>query len=30
MLDEAERPPIVAGGGAINADASALLVEFTS
>ncbi len=28
MLDEAERPLIVAGGGIINADASALLVEF--
>src|SRR5262249_22042452 len=28
MLDEAERPLIVAGGGIINADASALLVAF--
>ncbi len=28
MLNEAERPLIVAGGGVINADASALLVEF--
>ena len=28
MLDEAQRPLIVAGGGIINADASALLVEF--
>jgi tartronate-semialdehyde synthase len=28
MLNEAERPLIVAGGGIINADASALLVEF--
>ncbi|NIC36891.1 glyoxylate carboligase [Halomonas desiderata] len=28
MLDEAERPLIVAGGGIINADASALLQEF--
>ena len=28
MLNEAERPVIVAGGGVINADASALLVEF--
>jgi tartronate-semialdehyde synthase len=28
MLEEAERPLIVAGGGIINADASALLVEF--
>ena len=28
MLDSAERPLIVAGGGIINADASALLVEF--
>jgi len=28
MLDESERPLIVAGGGIINADASALLVEF--
>ncbi len=28
MLDEAERPLIVAGGGIINADASSLLVEF--
>jgi tartronate-semialdehyde synthase len=28
MLDEAERPLIVAGGGIINADASALLIEF--
>ena len=28
MLDAAERPLIVAGGGIINADASALLVEF--
>src|SRR5213596_2736496 len=28
MLDEAERPLIVAGGGIINADASDLLVEF--
>jgi tartronate-semialdehyde synthase len=28
MLDEAERPLIVAGGGIINADAAALLVEF--
>src|SRR5206468_7626407 len=28
MLDEAERPLIVAGGGIINADASELLVEF--
>jgi tartronate-semialdehyde synthase len=28
MLDAAERPLIVAGGGIINADASALLVQF--
>jgi tartronate-semialdehyde synthase len=28
MLEAAERPLIVAGGGVINADASALLVEF--
>src|ERR1700676_3913626 len=28
MLNEAERPLIVAGGGIINADASALLAEF--
>src|SRR5262245_26239445 len=28
LLDEVERPLIVAGGGVINADASALLVEF--
>ncbi|MDB5761703.1 MAG: glyoxylate carboligase [Herminiimonas sp.] len=28
MLNEAERPLITAGGGIINADASALLVEF--
>jgi tartronate-semialdehyde synthase len=28
MLNEAERPMIVAGGGVINADASDLLVEF--
>ncbi|NIC05503.1 glyoxylate carboligase [Billgrantia bachuensis] len=28
MLDEAERPLLVAGGGIINADASELLVEF--
>jgi tartronate-semialdehyde synthase len=28
MLEESERPLIVAGGGIINADASALLVEF--
>jgi tartronate-semialdehyde synthase len=28
MLEEAERPLIVAGGGIINADASLLLVEF--
>ena len=28
MLNEAERPLIVAGGGVINADAAALLVEF--
>jgi tartronate-semialdehyde synthase len=28
MLNEAEQPLIVAGGGIINADASALLVEF--
>ena len=28
MLDASERPLIVAGGGIINADASALLVEF--
>jgi tartronate-semialdehyde synthase len=28
MFDEAERPLIVAGGGIINADAAALLVEF--
>ena len=28
MLEEAQRPLIVAGGGIINADASALLVEF--
>jgi len=28
MLDQAERPLIVAGGGIINADASDLLVEF--
>jgi tartronate-semialdehyde synthase len=28
MLNEAERPLIVAGGGVINADASSLLVEF--
>ncbi len=28
MLNDAERPLIVAGGGIINADASALLVEF--
>jgi len=28
MLNEAERPLIVAGGGIINADASELLVEF--
>ena len=28
MLNEAERPLIIAGGGVINADASALLVEF--
>src|ERR1700680_4654456 len=28
LLDAAERPLIVAGGGIINADASALLVEF--
>lgn len=28
MLEEAERPLIVAGGGIINADASELLVEF--
>jgi tartronate-semialdehyde synthase len=28
MLNEAERPLIVAGGGVINADASKLLVEF--
>ena len=28
MLNEGERPLIVAGGGVINADASALLVEF--
>ena len=28
MLDEAQRPVIVAGGGVINADAAALLVEF--
>ncbi|WP_367065374.1 glyoxylate carboligase [Oryzisolibacter sp. LB2S] len=28
MLNEAERPLIVAGGGIINADAAALLVEF--
>jgi tartronate-semialdehyde synthase len=28
MLEEAEKPIIVAGGGIINADASALLVEF--
>ncbi len=28
LLDEAERPLIVAGGGIINADASTLLVEF--
>ena len=28
MLNEAEKPLIVAGGGVINADASALLVEF--
>src|SRR5436305_3868972 len=28
MLNEAERPLMVAGGGVINADASALLVEF--
>jgi tartronate-semialdehyde synthase len=28
LLNEAERPLIVAGGGIINADASALLVEF--
>ncbi|WP_298428092.1 glyoxylate carboligase [Rhodoblastus sp.] len=29
MLNEAERPLIVAGGGIINADASELLVEFS-
>src|SRR5690606_41935489 len=29
MLNEAERPLIVAGGGIINADASDLLVEFS-
>jgi tartronate-semialdehyde synthase len=29
MLNEAERPLITAGGGVINADASALLQEFT-
>jgi tartronate-semialdehyde synthase len=29
MLQRAERPLIVAGGGVINADASALLVEFS-
>ena len=28
MLNEAQRPLIVAGGGIINADASALLIEF--
>ncbi|QOR39864.1 glyoxylate carboligase [Billgrantia diversa] len=28
MLDEAERPLLVAGGGIVNADASELLVEF--
>ena len=28
MLNDAERPLIIAGGGVINADASALLVEF--
>jgi tartronate-semialdehyde synthase len=28
MLNEAERPLVVAGGGIINADASALLVQF--
>ena len=28
MLDAAERPLIVAGGGIINADAADLLVEF--
>jgi len=28
MLNEAERPLIIAGGGIVNADASALLVEF--
>ena len=28
MLNAAERPLIVAGGGVINADASDLLVEF--
>jgi tartronate-semialdehyde synthase len=28
MLNDAERPLIVAGGGIVNADASALLVEF--
>ena len=28
MLNEAERPLIVAGGGIINADASDLLIEF--
>lgn len=28
MLDQAERPLLVSGGGVINADASALLVEF--
>ena len=28
MLNEAQRPLIVAGGGIVNADASALLVEF--
>src|SRR5438132_1891060 len=30
MLNEAERPLIVAGGGIINADASSLLVEFAA
>src|SRR5258705_6726911 len=28
MLNDAQRPLIIAGGGVINADASALLVEF--
>ncbi|MEL6078720.1 glyoxylate carboligase, partial [Stenotrophomonas maltophilia] len=28
LLDQAERPLLVAGGGVINADASDLLVEF--